>query len=101
MEIDYLDAGVRRAVHRDDEPSGWSADEIGRLRLIVQCLQAGKDASDVLSLRSLRLRQDDREPELADTQLSAERIVSVRFKNGDGTVTAIVDIVDHRMDAAG
>lgn len=101
MEIDYLDAGVRRAVHGDEQPSGWSADEVLRLRLIVQCLQAGKDASDVLSLRSLRLRQDDREPEFADAQLSAERTASVRYKNGDGVVTAIVDIIDHRMDAAG
>lgn len=101
MEIEYLDADVHRAVHRDDEPLGWNANEIARLRLIVQCLQAGKDASDVLSLRSLRLRQDHQEPEFADTQLSAERTVSVRFKNSDGSVTAIVDIVDHRRDAAG
>jgi hypothetical protein len=101
MEIEYLDAGVHRAVHREDERYGWSEDEIARLRLIVQCLQASRDTSDVMSLRSLRLRQDRHDLERASGQLSADRMVSVRFKDGDGSITAIVDIVDNRTDAAG
>lgn len=101
MEIEYLDAGVHRAVHCDDEPRDWSQDEIARLRLIVQCLQASKDTSDVLSLRSLRLRQDRHDLERSTSQLSADLTVSVRFKDGDGPITAIVDIIDHRRDVAG
>jgi hypothetical protein len=101
MEIEYLDAGVHRAVHRDDQPCGWSEGEIARLRLIIQCLQASRYTSDVLSLRSLRVRQDRHDLERASTQLSVDRTVSVRFKDGDGSITAIVDIVDHRTDVAG
>lgn len=100
MEIEYLDPGVHRAVHLDDRPRGWREDEIARLRLIVQSLQASRDTSDVLSLLSLRLRQDRHDLERANAQLSADRTVSVRFKDGDGHSTAIVDIVDHRTDVA-
>lgn len=101
MEIEYLDAGVHGAVHRDDAPCGWSEVEIARLRLLIQCLQASRDTPDVLSLRSLCLRQDRNDLERASTQLSVDRTVSVRFKDGDGSITAIVDIVDHRTDVAG
>lgn len=101
MEIEYLDAGLHRAVHLDDQPRGWREDEIARLRLIVQCLQASRDISDVLSLRCLRLRQDRDDLERVSTQLDAHRAVTVRFKGSDGQLTAIVDIIDHRTDVAG
>jgi len=94
MEIEYLDGEARHAATQPGErPSGWTDAEVSRLRLIVQCVRASQVASDVLLLRSLRLRADRGDPGQATTDLSADRALTLAFKADSSPITAMLDIV--------
>jgi hypothetical protein len=100
MEIEYLDCEARRAATQPGErPAGWTLAEVRRLRLIVQCIRAGKVPGDVLLLRSLHLRADLDDAGKATTDLSAERALTLAFKVDSSSITAMLDIVPTRTDS--
>jgi hypothetical protein len=102
MQIEYLDDEARRAAMPPGvSPAGWTHAEVTRLRLVVQCIRAGQDARDVLSLRSLGLRADPDDPARAMADLSADRALALTFKADSRPVTAMLDIVPTRTEPRG
>lgn len=100
MEIEYLDRGARDAATPPGvRPPGWSHVEVSRLRLVVQCIRAGRIPSDVLSLRSLRLRTDPDDPGWFRTELSSDRALTLAFEADSSPITAMLDIAPTRMDS--
>jgi hypothetical protein len=99
MEIEYRDAEARAAATPPGErPMGWTNGEISRLRLVVQCVRAGRVPSDVLSLRSLRLRPDPEEGGRVLTSLSPDRALALAFKTDSFPAIAMLGIVPTRTD---
>lgn len=100
MEIEYLDHEARDAAAPPGVRSpGWSHAEVSRLRLVVQCIRAGRIPSDVLSLRSLRLRADPDDPGWFRTELSSDRALTLAFKADSNPITAMLDIAPIRTDS--
>jgi hypothetical protein len=100
MEIEYLDRGaLEAATPPGARPLGWSDVEVTRLRLVVQCIRAGRTPSDVLSLRSLRLRSDPDNPGWIRTELSSDRGLTISFKLDSSPITAMLDIAPTRTDS--
>lgn len=99
MEIEYLDDEARAAATPPGErPLGWTNGEVSRLRLVVQCVHSGRVPSDVLSLRSLRLRPDPGDDGRVLTPLSPDRALTLAFKADSFPATAMLDIVPTRTD---
>lgn len=99
MEIEYLDAEAHAAAaHPGERPPSWTNGEISRLRLVVQCVHASRVPSDVLSLRSLRLRPDPEQDGHVLTSLSPDRALTLAFKADSFPATAMLDIVPTRTD---
>lgn len=100
MEIDYLDRDLRRAVTvPGGEPPGWTAAEVARARLVVQCVHASVFVNDLLSIRAFVLKQDRDDPELVITGLSSCKTLTLALKSTTPP-TAVLGIATSRTDSA-
>jgi hypothetical protein len=98
MDIDYLDLEAKHvATTPGPRPSGWTEAEVSRLRLIVQCVRSAIDVSDVLNLRTLRLRLEDGLDGYV-TALGPLRLLRLAFKEASTPITAVLDIARTRTD---
>ena len=100
MEIDYLDHDLQQVVTvAGAEQAGWTAAEVARARLIVQCLHASVLMTDMLSIRLFVMSQDVDNPELVTTELSSSKTMTLAFKS-TAPPTAVLDIATSRTDSA-
>ena len=99
MDREYLDGALTRLVtDADFQPEGWTHTEVKEYRRLVQAARAAKVDTDLRHMRLLRIEPHADDPAKARATLSSGRVIGLTFKNSDGHVAVVLELLPRETD---